>query len=86
MRISDENRNAVSITKNDKLVIRDMTKLAPGKENLAGLGKLIGVPKIDTEKWDQQDGCPKGYYKAHMTKLWENRQSDFVNYALEDVV
>lgn len=86
LRISDENRNAVSITKNDKLVIRDMTKLAPGKENLAGLGKLIGVPKIDTEKWDQQDGCPKGYYKAHMTKLWENRQSDFVNYALEDVV
>lgn len=84
--VSDENRNAVRISKNDKLVIRDMTKLAPGKENLAGLGKLIGVPKIDTEKWDQEDGLPKGYYKSHMTDLWKNRQTDFIDYSLEDVV
>ena len=63
-----------------------MTKLAPGKLNLAGLGKLIGVPKIDTEKWDAQDGHTKGFYKSHMTKLWQNRRSEFVDYALEDVV
>lgn len=84
--VRDKNRNIVKLTKNDRLVIRDMTKLAPGKLNLAGLGKLIGVPKIDTEKWDTQDGYTKGFYKSHMAKLWLNRQSDFIDYALEDVV
>lgn len=84
--VRDKNRNIVKLTKNDRLVIRDMTKLAPGKLNLAGLGKLIGVPKIDTEKWDVQDGYTKGFYKSHMTELWLNRQSDFIDYALEDVV
>lgn len=86
LNVRDKNRNIVKLTKNDHLVIRDMTKLAPGKLNLAGLGKLIGVPKIDTEKWDTQDGHSKGFYKSHMTELWQNRQQDFIDYALEDVV
>lgn len=86
LKVRDKNRNLVQISKHDRLVIRDMTKLAPGKLNLEGLGDLINVPKIDTEQWDKDDGYPAGYYKSHMSELWQNRQGDFIDYALQDVI
>lgn len=69
-----------------RLTMRDMTKLAPGKSNLEALGTLLNVPKLDTEAWDRQDGLTEGYYKAHMNELWQKRQSDFIAYAMRDVV
>lgn len=84
--IKDKYRNKIQYFENMRLVVRDMTKLAPGKSNLEKLGDLVNVPKLDTELWDHEDGKFQGYYKSHMSELWKNRQEDFMNYALRDAV
>lgn len=66
--------------------IRDTIKLAPGTAHgLDALGDTINFPKLDTEKWDVEDGYDKGFYKTHMGTLLKNRPDDFVAYAMRDV-
>lgn len=84
--VKNDQRQTYELVPKMRLTIRDMTKLAPGKSNLAKLGDLVNLPKLDTEKWDVDDGYTKGYYKSHMTELWRNRPSDFVDYAMTDTV
>lgn len=64
--------------------VRDTILLAPPKCNLAGLGKMVKYPKLDTEEWDVQDGYDKGYYKSHMRALLKNRPDDYFKYAMVD--
>ena len=86
LKVRDRSRNLVHVSAKDRLVVRDTIKLAPSKFNLARLGDLINIPKLDTEQWDEEDGLQVGYYKSHMSELWKHRQNDFIDYALEDVV
>lgn len=79
---TDRNRNQTNVALN----LRDMCLLAPAKSNLAELGDTVGVPKLNTEEWDQEDGLPKGYYKSHMHDLLMNRPTDYVEYANTDAI
>lgn len=83
--IQDHYRHSIGWFAKPRLVIRDMTKLAPGKMSLKTLGKMVGQQKLDTTKWDKADGYSNNFYKKHMSILWQNRPSDFVSYAMEDV-
>ena len=84
--IKDHYRHYIDWFEKPRLVIRDLTKLAPGKMSLQTLGLMVGQHKLDTTQWDKADGYTNNYYKEHMSELWKNRSSDFVNYALEDVI
>lgn len=66
------------------LTIRDMILLSAAKVNLDAIGKMLHFPKLDTEKWDQEDGKPTGYYKSHMRDLLKQRPEDYERYALTD--
>lgn len=84
--VKDRNRHEFPVFEGCRLAIRDLMKLSPPKANLAVLGNLVNVPKIDVEAWDATDGFEAGYYKAHMDKLWVNRPQDFEDYAMVDTV
>ncbi|MHA8263765.1 hypothetical protein ACYATO_08770 [Lactobacillaceae bacterium Melli_B3] len=84
--LRDKYKHQVDYFPKQRLIIRDMTKLAPGKSGLAALGDLIGLHKLDTEQWDLADGHQPGYYKSHMSELWEHRRDDFIDYAMTDTV
>ena len=71
----------------------DTMALGP-QGGLAALGAIVGQAKIDTKKWDLQDGLITyrqykdptygGYYKQHMRYLLEQRPKDYQRYALGD--
>lgn len=50
------------------------------------VGEMVGIPKIDTEKFDKADGLPIGFYKSHMDIFREKRPSDFNEYAMNDSI
>lgn len=53
---------------------------------LKTVGDVVGISKIDTEKFDVADGLTRGFYKSHMDKFRENRPNDFNAYAMNDAV
>ena len=71
----------------------DTMALGP-QGGLAALGAIVGQAKIDTKKWDLQDGLINyqqyqdptygGYYKEHMRYLLDQRPKDYERYALGD--
>lgn len=65
--------------------ITDMMNDAP-IGGLATVGDMVGIPKIDTEKYDSEDNLPRGYYKEHMDVFRQNRPNDFNRYALNDAI
>lgn len=50
------------------------------------VGEMVGIPKINTEKFDKADGLPVGFYKSHMDIFREKRPSDFNEYAMNDSI
>lgn len=65
--------------------ITDMMNDAP-IGGLKTLGEMVGIPKIDTEKFDEADGLPIGYYKDHMDVFRKKRPNDYNDYAMNDAV
>ena len=50
------------------------------------VGDMVGIQKIDTEKFDKADGLPIGYYKSHMDIFRDKRPNDFNKYAMNDSI
>lgn len=50
------------------------------------VGDMVGIQKIDTEKFDEADGLPIGYYKSHMDLFRDKRPNDFNEYAMNDSI
>lgn len=71
----------------------DAMALGP-QGGLKKLGEIIGQPKLNTKRWDLEDGLISyrqynnpsqgGYYKGHMRYLLDQRPDDYLRYALGD--
>lgn len=77
--VSPDRHRKVPVT----LQYRDMMALGP-QGGLKELGEMVQQPKIDTTVWDEKDGKPSGFYKAHMRELLKARPEDYQVYAMTD--
>lgn len=80
-----------SVTKklnDDSTMTIDLTDLMNDAPigGLKTVGDMVGIPKIDTEKFDLKDGLPIGFYKSHMDVFRKKRPADFNAYAMNDAV
>lgn len=80
--------NAYSKFNNHKhklmLDVRDTMGISSPKTTLDSLGSALGVPKLSTEKLDEQEGKPLNHYKMNMDELYRDHHDFFIDYALMD--